>query len=430
MRFTARISAVAAAALLIATAPAAAQLVFVSAEGGISQEGRGIALRGNGRCHVLAPAHVVNGNDTITIWGRGRTKGSASVVKAFDSESGASRLDLVILELDTGGKVPCDEAPPSLKQISDALDNPGSALVRRIDANGTVSNSEALIRVANPTDIGLTPGSRPDDALLPGDSGSIVYVGNVPVAMLLSREEDDMGRYSAIRLDLAYSLASGYFASRRAPVRAFRFNRFDIDQSAIAGMANGRNPVPRLALGAQDLQAETDRLLAGTKGFPQIQNVAAPEDVSVTGNLTLSIVAIEPSVRNSCTQRRNKLLGMPVTTYESRDPAAICHNGFGPVREFSRMTFRLSGTVREGTGGEVVPILDQFQLVVPANSGQFGLAMVSELSNRICIRTRMAVEQLTPATRGRNKPVLGTGLFGNSNLIVPNLESPKLRTGC
>lgn len=427
--FGMRISTIAASGLLLSPASASAQLVFISAEGGVSQEGRGIALRGNGRCHVLAPAHVVNGNETITVWGRGRARSSASVAKAFDSESGASRLDLVILELDAAGKVPCDEAPPGLKQISDALDNPGSALVRRIDAKGTVSNSEALIRSANPTDIALTPGSRPDDALLPGDSGSIVYAASVPVAMLLSREGDGMGRYAAIRLDLAYTLANGYFASQRAPVRAFRFNRLALDQSAISGLSSGRAAAPRLSLGDADLRAETDRLLAGTRGFPQVQNDGAA-DVSVVGNLALAVVAIEPSVRNSCVQRRNKLLGMPVTTYESRDPTSICHNGFGPVRAFTRLTFRLSGDVREGTGGAVAPILDQFQLVIPAESGQFGLALVSELSNRICARTRIAVEQLTPATKGRSKPSLGTGLFGNSNLIIPNLESPKLRTSC
>lgn len=429
MRFAMKLSAVALGGALFAPASASAQLVFISAEGGISQEGRGIALRGNGRCHVLAPAHVVNGNEMITVWGRGRTKSSASVAKAFDSESGTSRLDLVILELDAAGKVPCDEAPPALKQISDALDNPGSALVRRIDAKGTVSNSEALIRSANPTDVALTPGSRPDDALLPGDSGSIVYAANVPVAMLLSREGDGMGRYAAIRLDLALTLANGYFASQRAPVRAFRFNRLAFDQSAIASVSAGRNAAPRFALSEAELRSETDRLLAGTKGFPQIQNDGAT-DVSVTGSLSLSIVAIEASVRNSCVQRRNKLLGMPVTTYESRDPTSICHNGFGPVRTFSRLTFRLSGDVREGTGGAVAPILDQFQVVIPADSGQFGLALISELSNRICVRTRVAVEQLSPTTKGRTKPSLGTGLFGNSNLIIPNLESPKLRTAC
>ena len=422
--------AVAAVALITSVVPVAAQLVFISAEGGVSQEGRGIALPGNGRCYVLAPAHVVEGNETIAIWGRGRTMSSASVAKAFDTQSGASRLDLAILELDTGGRVSCNDAQPTLKQISDALDNAGTALVRRIDAKGTVSNSEVLIRYANPTDIALTPGSRADDALLPGDSGSIVYVGNVPVAMLVSRNGDDVGRYTAIRLDLAYSLANGYFASQRLPVRTFRFNRFDFDQSAVMGTPSGRSTPLRLSFNVPDLRAETERLLIGTSGFPQIQNIGTTEEVSVSSNVTLSVVAIEPSIRNSCTLRRSNILGISVTTYESRDLTSVCHNGFGPVRQFARITFRLSGDVRDGTGGGVVPILDQFQLVVPPDSGRFGLIVTSEVSNRVCARTRVAVEQLRPQKKRQNRIARGTSASSSSSSIVPNLENLKLRTSC
>jgi hypothetical protein len=413
---------IALAAACLAPGTAAAQLVHIKTDAG--PEGRGLAVRGNGRCHVLAPSHVVDSAETITVGGRGRSTSSARVVKDFNSERGASRLDLAILEID--GKVACDEALPQAKQIADSLDAVSNVLIRRLEPDGTLKNSMALVRFVNPTDLSLTPGASPDDVLQQGDSGSIVYVDKTPVAMLVSSEPGEAGRYSAIRLDLASSLANGYFASLRSPVRSFRFVRFELDHPERGGGGSGR-----VLLTPEDLRTETDRLLSGTKGFPQIDNGAAADEVSVAGDLTLTAVALENGVRNNCSRKNSKLLGMSVQTYEPRDATSVCHNGFGTARSLMRFTFRLSGQVREGTGGAVVPILDQFQLVLPGDNGQANLMLATELSHRICARTSAAVAQLTPGAKGKAKPILGSnGLFGNANLIVPNLENPKLRTGC
>lgn len=419
----------AACALTLLPATAGAQLVYIHATGGAAdQEGRGIAMRGNGRCHILAPAHVVDGQEEITVWGQGRVSSGARVTKAFNTERGAAQLDLAILELDDGSKIRCDDPLPQAKQVSDALKKVSAVIIQRVDKDGNLTNSRALAQGASPASLMLEPDAGPRHELHTGDSGSIVYYPetNTPVAMLVSEEGD--GLYAAIPLDLVTSVANTYFASQRAPVRAFQFTRFDLTQPPTAMPGGGRGDNGRLLLTAQELRSETDRLLAGTKGFPQVDNNAGPDQISVAGDMVVTAVALE-TVRNSCSRRNNKLLGMNVPVYEARDAGSICYNGFGEARSLMRFTFRLNGQVREGTAGAVVPIIDQFQLVLPAETGQANLILATELSHRICARTNAAVTQLTPGAKPK-KGGLGTPIFGNANLIVPNLENPKLRTGC
>jgi len=417
--------ALAALSTLLAT-PSAAEMVFVSP--GANIDGRGIAIRANGKCYVLTPAHVANlAEDDLTVYGRGRTVSKARIVKTFDSTSGASQVDLAILELDAAGKVTCDEAIPDPTLISKTLDQPDRALVKRINQTGQLRNSEALIRDVAPTDLTLTAGPTVDDQLHQGDSGSLIVVNNIPVAMLVSKSEQAKGsRFTAVRMDMALNLASGYFASQRAPVSAFRFRSLTVaDQTMMADAraTRGTESLPAIVKSMQPtLRGETERLLSGIRGFPQIDNSGGP--VSTSSALTLSLINLDSGVRNICRQKQGKVFGIKTTYYEP-GPGSTCTGGFENINSVINATFRLTGDVTEGTGGQVVSIADQFTLVLPADGGQITLPLTGELSNRMCARVKAGVVALV-----NHKPVSSGFTLGPT--IVPNLGAygRTMKTSC
>ncbi|MGA0543966.1 hypothetical protein ACO2Q1_01690 [Brevundimonas sp. VNH65] len=423
-----RLMAVAAVMFGALAGPAAAQMVYIDA--GDGAEGRGVAMRANGRCYALAPAHVANLGGSFTVRGLGRTTSRARVVKTFDNSEAGAPVDLAIFELEPGGDVACDQALPDTQTISRTLQAASQVILQRVNARGELRNSPALIRNVSPGDLSMSVSSDPDDQLHQGDSGSLVVADRVPVAMFVSKTEDGgSARYIAIRLDTMLALANNYFASLRAPVRAFQYRSFEVvDQTATGLQARPSGTaatLPRfIASLAPELRAETERLLSGTRGFPPIDNQSSADQVATGAHLSLAVINVD-AVRNSCRSRRGKLFGIETTYFEATTPGSICINGFQQFRSILRITFRMSGMAEEGTGGARAPIVSQFSLVVPDDTGQITLPLTGELSQRLCAATKGAVERLAPV-RGRPS---GGGLF-TSNEIVPNLANQRLRVAC
>lgn len=412
--------------------PAAAEPVFVYP--GDSYQGQGITLRANGKCYVLTPAHVAHLSERtdlpeLRVFGRGGKSSRATVEKVFDDPKASSQVDLAILALADGGGVTCDDAAPDPRLIDKALDNVARAIVQRVSDKGQITNSEALIRSVGATEINLTPGPTEDDLLHQGDSGSIIMIDRVPVAMLLSKGEQARGsRFTAIRLDTAMGLANTYFAGQRPLTRTFRFRSFSVTKPTVIP-ATSRYTTSRVDLPTyiasmeRDLQTETERLLSGTRGFPQIDNGGG--DTSTSGNLTLGVANVESNVRNICRVQRGKLFGINTSSYVA-NPGSFCHNGFEKIAAFMKITFRLSGDIIDA-GGARVAIADQFTIILPATAEQVGLPLMSELSKRICGRTKSAVSVLAGGPAAKSA---GGGIFGTNNEIVPDISGSRMLTAC
>ncbi len=415
-------------ACLLLAAPSTAQMVHVQAD---SAEGRGIAMSANGRCHVLAPAHVVANAERILVTSRGRTRTQARVVRNFDDGGGASRVDFAILELPAESKVPCNEPLPDARSLNQALADPAGVLVRRVNAEGNARNSQALVRNVSATDLTISPGPAPDDALAQGDSGSMIFVNKVPVAMLVARTQPKAGAsYQALRLDTLMSLANTHFAGQRAPTKAFRFARFDVTSQLLA-VDTGQQARYGAGLGqlvqglAGDLRAETDRLLSGTKGFPPVQNDIAVEQAATAAWLTLTLVQVDAGIRNQCTPKQTQVFGLPVTTYEA-GPGSVCRNGWEQMRALTRAIFRLTGEVRETSGGNRAPIQQQFGLILPVDPAQMGLPLRDELAARMCDAVKDATQSLT---KGKGRGAARSGIFATQD-VVPQLGAGRMRQGC
>ena len=417
------------AASLLSTLPASAETVFVNAfnvDG--TDQGRGVSVRANGRCYILVPNHVVAAAEKIQIVGRGGTKVSASVVKRFDdsagSQSGGVAIDLAILEPE-GGRIACDEALPDNRTIDQALGGADAVIVKRVDGSGQLENSAALVRTVGATEIKLTTGSVPEDALLPGDSGSLVFVGKVPVAMIVSKSYASGAVFTALRLDFLQNTANGYFASQRSPVKTFRFRQITVE-SLVSGSQFGAHhtDVPGLLIGMQPaLRTDAERLLSASKGFPQIDNQSAPDQAAITATLSIQVVGFE-ELDNVCKAKEGKVLGLATTYYEPQG-GSECLFGFEKLSKISRLTIRMSGEVLVGGSGARWPIQNQFTLTLPAEAGALQQPLHDEVSYRVCEVTRLAVNKALGLKGGNG--MLGLGPVAS---VVPQLTYPKVKNNC
>lgn len=414
--------------LFVLAAPAAAQLVHIRAD---DAEGRGMAMLANGRCHVLVPAHVVKTAERIKVTARGRISAEARVVRSFDDGTGASRVDFAILELPVDSKVPCNEPLPDARALTLAIDDVANILVRRLSAEGQVRNSSGLVRDVSATELRFSPGPSSEDALAQGDSGSMLYVDKVPVAMFIARSDvGSAGSFRALRLDMLTGLASTHFAAQRAPTRAFRFARMEVTNQLLAA-DNGQGARYSAGLAQavkaleRDLRTETDRLLSGTKGFPPVQNDIPVEQAATAGWLTLTLVQVDAGIRNQCTPRRGELLGIPVTTYEA-GPGSVCQKGWEQMRQLTRAIFRLTGEVRETSSGNRAPIQMQFGLILPVDPSQMGLPLRDELSAKMCDAVKDAVVLLK---QGKGRSPARSSIFASTD-VVPQISGGRMRQGC
>jgi hypothetical protein len=190
--------ALAVALLWLAPSVSTAQ-VFLKAG---AQVGQGVLRSRGDDCFILAPAHVVEGADSIQVVAELRRLGHASVETVYPG-------DLALLRVDRASGLRCSEqwdaAPRLLDRLSTVVD--GSLESRNED--GSLERRFVKIVSHDPQFI-VIKAVAPNDAFFRGLSGSMLRMGGSPAGLLL-RVESATGLGIVLRNDHLTDMLRTFF---------------------------------------------------------------------------------------------------------------------------------------------------------------------------------------------------------------------------
>jgi hypothetical protein len=188
------------AVALVSLAPSVSTAqVFLKAG---AQVGQGVLRSRGDDCFILAPAHVVEGADSIQVVAELRWQGRASVEAIYPG-------DLALLRVDRASRLPCSEQWDAALRLKDRLDTVVDGSLESRNEDGSFQRRLVKIVSHDPQFIVIKPvGSN--DAFFRGLSGSMLRMGGSPAGLLL-RVESATGLGIVLRNDHLTDLVRTFF---------------------------------------------------------------------------------------------------------------------------------------------------------------------------------------------------------------------------
>ena len=170
---------------------------------GSQEYGAGISVGRGDRCFVVAPAHVVAMAQTITITDR---SGNTALATNFQAPNG---VDAVLLKVEENHRLDCPEDWDDGIAAEDALDDADFLVSKKVKAGG-IDKRRFFPGSITSTTITVQPyRSGKADLLMEGDSGSALYVNNLPLGMIVS-VDTSTGEGEAIKQSRLHALFSNF----------------------------------------------------------------------------------------------------------------------------------------------------------------------------------------------------------------------------
>jgi len=176
---------------------------------GSQEYGAGISVGKGTRCFVVAPLHVVEVAQTITITDR---RGNSALATRYQSPDG---VDAILLKVEDNHKLDCPEDWDDGAAAEDALYDAAFLVSKKVKAGGMDQHRFFPGNVTSTT-IGVQPyGPGKSDQLVEGDSGSALYANNLPLGMIVS-VDTSTGEGEAIKQSHLHSLFSNFMLDASA----------------------------------------------------------------------------------------------------------------------------------------------------------------------------------------------------------------------
>jgi len=175
-----------------------------------SQEfGAGISVGKGTRCFVVAPLHVVELAQTITITDR---RGNTASATGFQAPDG---VDAILLKVEDNHGLNCPEDWDDGIAAEDAMYDAEFLVSKKVKAGG-IDQRRFFPGSVTSTTIGIQPyRSGNADRLIEGDSGSALYVNNLPLGMIVS-VDTSTGEGEAIKQSQLHALFSNFMLDAAA----------------------------------------------------------------------------------------------------------------------------------------------------------------------------------------------------------------------
>lgn len=171
--------------------------------------GAGISVGVGNRCFVVAPLHVVELAQSITITDR---RGNAAQATPYQSPDG---VDAILLKVEDNHHLDCPEDWDDGVAGDDALYDAEFLVSKKVKAGG-VDQRRFFPGSVTSTTITVQPySSGKADRLMEGDSGSALYVNNLPLGMIVS-VNTGTGEGEAIKQSQLHALFSNYMVEASA----------------------------------------------------------------------------------------------------------------------------------------------------------------------------------------------------------------------
>ncbi len=190
--------ALAVALLSLAPSVTTAQ-VFLKAG---AQVGQGVLRSRGDDCFILAPAHVVEGADSIQVVAELRRLGRASVETVYPG-------DLALLRVDRASGLPCSEQWDAAPRLMDRLNTVVDGSLESRNEDGSLQRRFVKIVSHDPQFI-VIKAVASNDAFFRGLSGSMLRMGGSPAGLLL-RVESASGLGIVLRNDHLTDMVRTFF---------------------------------------------------------------------------------------------------------------------------------------------------------------------------------------------------------------------------
>lgn len=179
---------------------------------GTQEHGAGISVGKGLECFVVAPRHVVEMAQTITV-----TDIEGSVATATPFQEAPEEIDAILLKVDQDHRLNCTEDWDDGSAAEGVLYDVEFVMSRKVKAGGLDSRRFFPGSVTSTT-IELEPfSSGKSNRLVEGDSGSALFAKNLPLGMIVS-VDTATGNGKAIKQSQLHALFGQYVLERSTKV--------------------------------------------------------------------------------------------------------------------------------------------------------------------------------------------------------------------
>lgn len=194
---------------------------------GTQEHGAGISVGKGLECFVIAPRHVVEMAQTITV-----TDLEGSIATAIPFHEAPEEIDAILLKVEQDHRLECTEDWDDGSAAEDILYDVEFLMSRKVKAGGLDSRRFFPGSVTSTT-IELEPySSGKSNRLVEGDSGSALFAKNLPLGMIVS-VDTATGNGTAIKQSQLHALFGQYVLERSTKValinpvyQGYRENRY------------------------------------------------------------------------------------------------------------------------------------------------------------------------------------------------------------
>ncbi len=194
---------------------------------GTQEHGAGISVGKGLQCFVVAPRHVVEMAQTITV-----TDLEGSIATAIPFQEAPEEIDAILLKVEQDHRLKCTEDWDDGSAAEDILYDVEFLMSRKVKAGGLDSRRFFPGSVTSTT-IELEPySSGNSNRLVEGDSGSALFAKNLPLGMIVS-VDTATGNGTAIKQSQLHALFGQYVLERSTKValinpvyQGYRENRY------------------------------------------------------------------------------------------------------------------------------------------------------------------------------------------------------------
>lgn len=213
---------------------------------GTQEYGAGISVGKGMNCFVVAPLHVVEIAQTITITDR---RGNTALATHFQAPKG---VDAILLRVEENHRLDCPEDWDDGIAAENAMYDAEFLVSKKVKAGG-IDQRRFFAGSVTSTTITVQPyRSGKADRLIEGDSGSSLYVKNMPLGMIVSVDTSN-GEGEAIKQSQLHALFSNFMLEPSTKValinpvyQGYRENRYAT--AAVSDFIATRTPLATLQM--------------------------------------------------------------------------------------------------------------------------------------------------------------------------------------
>lgn len=214
---------------------------------GSQEHGAGISVGKGLECYVVAPRHVVEMAQTITVTDQ---QGNTSTAEPF--QDAPAEIDAILLKVEQDHRLDCPEDWDDGSDAESILYDVEFVISRKVKGGG-VDSRRFFPGSVTSTTIELQPFSNGKaNRLVEGDSGSALYAKNLPLGMIVA-VNTETGEAEAVKQSQLHALFGQYVLERKTKVvlinpvyKGYQENRYA--SAAVKEFVQTRTP-----LGVQEI---------------------------------------------------------------------------------------------------------------------------------------------------------------------------------